>query len=41
MWNFRAPDDLLEKVEAWAGDQEPPLSRSEAIRALIDKTKRR
>jgi len=40
------PEDLIEKVEAWASDQEPPLSRSEAIRALIerglgDKAKRR
>jgi hypothetical protein len=35
---LRLPDDLRERVDAWiAAQPEPPLSRSEAIRRLVEK----
>jgi len=35
--NFRAPDELTKRIDAWGESQQPQLSRSEAIRALIEK----
>jgi hypothetical protein len=35
--NFRPSPDLTERIEAWGAHQSPPLSRSEAIRALIER----
>ena len=34
---LRAPPDLTQRIETWGAEQEPPLSRSEAIRALIER----
>jgi len=35
--NFRSPPELTERIESWAAKQSPPLSNSEAIRALIER----
>lgn len=37
LFAFRMPEELAESVDAWGEKQTPPLSRSEAIRALIEK----
>lgn len=37
MYNFRAPKDLVARLDAWGVQQDLPLSRSEAIRALIER----
>jgi hypothetical protein len=35
--NFRAPAELTKLIDAWGAGQSPSLSRSEAIRALIER----
>jgi len=37
LFAFRMPEDMAERVDDWGERQSPPLSRSEAIRALIEK----
>jgi len=37
LFAFRMPEGLAESVDAWGEKQTPPLSRSEAIRALIER----
>ena len=38
MLNFRSPSELTARIDAWiAAQPEPQLSRSEAIRRLIEK----
>jgi len=34
---FRMPDELAARLDTWATSQEPPLTRSEAIRALLER----
>jgi Arc/MetJ-type ribon-helix-helix transcriptional regulator len=35
MFGLRMPQELVEQIDAWGQAQMPPLSRSEAIRALV------
>ena len=37
MFSFRIPEALIAEVDKWGAAQEPPLSRSEAVRRLIEK----
>lgn len=37
MLNFRAPPELTARVEKWGESQNPPLTRSEAIRKLLER----
>jgi hypothetical protein len=36
MLNFRAPAELIERLDAWAVSQTPELTRSEAIRKILE-----
>ncbi|WP_244434954.1 ribbon-helix-helix domain-containing protein [Methylocystis sp. SC2] len=35
--NFRAPLEMIERIDAWAAKQKDAPSRSEAIRRLLEK----
>ena len=37
MFSFRIPEALIAEVDEWGAAQEPPLTRSEAVRRLIEK----
>jgi hypothetical protein len=41
IYALRIPPELVARVDAWALAQDPPASRSEAIRVLIEQALRR
>jgi hypothetical protein len=41
VYALRIPPELVARVDFWAEAQDPPASRSEAIRALIEQALRR
>jgi metal-responsive CopG/Arc/MetJ family transcriptional regulator len=41
VYALRIPPELVARVDAWAEAQDSPISRSEAIRALIEQALRR